>query len=163
MKKQGTGICLETLAGGALAEKVDDALMQVVENIQNPNTEAKIKRRVTIAIDFAPGKTRQVANVKISVTTKLAPAEAIDTQMLMGYDIRTGELGVSEIGDQISGQMNLADFSQPGEEADRAAGQPAGKPLDLKNRQQGFDWETGEIHESGESENIVDIGQRAAQ
>ena len=161
-----TGIRLETLAGGALAEKVDEALVQVVRNIQDPNTEAKARRRVTIAIDFAPGKTRQAASVKISVTAKLAPAEAIDTQMLMGYDIRTGELGVSEIGDQISGQMNLADFSRPEEperKPDTAAGQ-AGRPLDLKNRPipgKDADPDTGEIMEN--QEKIVDIGQRAAQ
>lgn len=34
---------LETLAGGAFAEKLNEALMQVAENIQNPNTEAKEK------------------------------------------------------------------------------------------------------------------------
>lgn len=164
MKKPKTGISLETLAGGALAEKVDDAVRQVVENIQNPNTEAKIKRRICITIDFAPSKTRQLANTKISVTTKLAPTEAIDTQMFMGVDIRTGELGISEIGDQINGQMNLADFSQPKEapEEKPAEERPAGKPLDLKNRPgKDVDPETGEIIE--ESEKVVNIGQRAAQ
>lgn len=43
MKKQKVQakINLEALAGGAFAEKLNEALMQVAENIQNPNTEAK--------------------------------------------------------------------------------------------------------------------------
>lgn len=42
MKKQKVQakINLEALAGGAFAEKLNEALMQVAENIQNPNTEA---------------------------------------------------------------------------------------------------------------------------
>lgn len=162
MKGRKANIRLDTFAGGALAEKVDEAVMQVVENIQNPNTEAKIKRRISIVIDFAPSKTRQVANTKISVTTKLAPTEAIDTQVLMGVDMRTGELGIQEIGDQIRGQMNLADFDQTKEEPQEAAG---GKPLDLRNRGpvpgKDVDPETGEV--LMEEQKIVDIGQRAVQ
>ena len=45
MKKQKVQakINLEALAGGAFAEKLNEALMQVAENIQNPNTEATTK------------------------------------------------------------------------------------------------------------------------
>lgn len=52
----------------------------MAENIQNPNTEATTKRQINIAIKFAPNKSRQVINTQISVTTKLAATEAIDTQ-----------------------------------------------------------------------------------
>lgn len=46
MKKTSvqSNINLETLAGGAFAEKLNEALMQVAENIQNPNTEASTQR-----------------------------------------------------------------------------------------------------------------------
>lgn len=48
MKKTSvqSNINLETLAGGAFAEKLNEALMQVAENIQNPNTEATTKRQI---------------------------------------------------------------------------------------------------------------------
>ena len=47
MKKTSvqSNINLETLAGGAFAEKLNEALMQVAENIQNPNTEATTRSR----------------------------------------------------------------------------------------------------------------------
>ena len=55
MKKQKTEakINLEALAGGAFAEKLNEALMQVADNIQNPNTEATTKRQINVTIKFA--------------------------------------------------------------------------------------------------------------
>lgn len=83
MKKQKVQakINLEALAGEAFAEKLNEALMQVAENIQNPNTEATTKRQITVNIKFTPNKTRQMVGTQIAVTTKLAATEAIDTQI----------------------------------------------------------------------------------
>ena len=147
-----SNINLESLAGGAFAEKLNEALMQVAENIQNPNTEATTKRQIQILLKFAPNKTRQLVSTQISVTTKLAATEAIDTQMMMGVNMRTGQSEIAEYDGQIRGQMSLSDLQKPAEErpepvqqataetkeAEPAAGepeaQPSGKPLDLKNR-----------------------------
>lgn len=151
-----SNINLESLAGGAFAEKLNEALMQVAENIQNPNTEATTKRQIQILLKFAPNKTRQLVSTQISVTTKLAATEAIDTQMIMGVNMRTGQLEIAEYDGQIRGQMSLSDLTQPQEKPEPAAGdaqqtkaaeaaagtkeqevaepQPTGKPLDLKNR-----------------------------
>ena len=94
MKKThvNSNVDLNTLAGGAFAEKVNEALVQVGENIQNQNTEATKKRKITITMTFAPNKTRQLVNTQIGVTTTLAATEAVDTQMVMGMNMRTGSL-----------------------------------------------------------------------
>lgn len=158
MKKQKTEakINLEALVGGAFAEKLNEALIQVADNIQNPNTEATTKRQINVTIKFAPNKTRQLVNTQIAVTTKLAATEAIDTQMIMGVNMRTGQLEIAEYDGQIRGQMSLSDLTQPQEKPEPAAGdaqqdkaaetaagtkeqeaaepEPTGKPLDLKNR-----------------------------
>lgn len=154
MKKQKvqSNINLEALAGGAFAEKLNEALVQVAENIQNPNTEATTKRQIQITIKFAPNKTRQLVSTQIAVTTKLAATEAIDTQMIMGVNMRTGQIEIAEYDGQIRGQMSLSDLEAPAEapepaaapqqqpqtqEVQQAAVQqqaPTGKPLDLKNR-----------------------------
>lgn len=125
MKKQKvtSQINLERLAGGAFAEKLNEALMQVAENIQNPNTEATTKRQINIAIKFAPNKSRQVINTQISVTTKLAATEAIDTQMVMGVNMRTGQIEIAEYDGQIRGQMNLSDFAEEDPQPKEPAGQ----------------------------------------
>lgn len=113
MKKQKVQakINLEALAGGAFAEKLNEALMQVAENIQNPNTEATTKRQITVNIKFTPNKTRQMVGTQIAVTTKLAATEAIDTQMVMGVNIRIGQIEIAEYDGQIRGQMDLSDFT----------------------------------------------------
>ena len=161
MKKPKTEakINLETLAGGAFAEKLNEALVQVADNIQNPNTEATTKRQINVTIKFAPNKTRQLVNTQIAVATKLAATEAIDTQMIMGVNMRTGQLEIAEYDGQIRGQMSLSDLTQPQEKAEAAAG-------DLVPGRD-FDPDTGEVLKDGhpvdDQKKIVAIGQRAAQ
>lgn len=147
-RKVQSQINLERLAGGAFAEKLNEALMQVAENIQNPNTEATTKRQINISIKFAPNKSRQVINTQISVTTKLAATEAIDTQMVMGVNMRTGQIEIAEYDGQIRGQMNLSDFTEEEPQQEEAAGQqeeaqteaereqdiPTGAPIDMRRR-----------------------------
>lgn len=175
MKKTSvqSNINLETLAGGAFAEKLNEALMQVAENIQNPNTEATTKRQIQITLKFAPNKTRQLVSTQIAVTTKLAATEAIDTQMIMGVNMRTGQIEIAEYDGQIRGQMSFNDLQTQEPEAEQQP-TPTGKPLDLKNRNKkpaeapaiqepekaeaaagelvpgrDFDPETGEVFENG--------------
>lgn len=163
-KKSESRINLEKLAGGAFTEKLNEALLQVAENIQNPNTEAAAKREITVKIKFAPNKTRQLVNTTIAVTTKLAATEAIDTQMLMGKDIKTGRLEIAEYNGQISGQTSL--FGREDDEDDSGADweegstfTASGRPLDLRHRNRqpkeqtlipgrDFDPESGELYET---------------
>lgn len=169
MKKQKvkSRIDLEMLAGGAFHEKVNEALATVAENIQNPNTDASAKREITIKIKFAPSKNRQVVSTNIQVTTKLAATEAIETEMIMGMDARTGEIEISEYG-----QVSFDDYAKRGENTDetpvpkaeqaQAPTQKDGKPLDLRNRSKkqeeeppalvagrDYDPDTGEVYETG--------------
>lgn len=189
-QKVTSQINLERLAGGAFAEKLNEALMQVAENIQNPNTEATTKRQINIAIKFAPNKSRQVINTQISVTTKLAATEAIDTQMVMGVNMRTGQIEIAEYDGQIRGQMNLSDFAEEETQQEEPTGQqeaepaeaereqdiPTGAPIDMRRRKQetrqqeatapepgkDFDPETGEIYEPEDDRRTAD-GQTEEQ
>lgn len=162
-------INLEELAGGAFAEKVNEAIMQVAENIQNPNTDATARRKVQVVLTFAPNKTRQMVNTTISVTTKLAPTEAIDTQIVMGTDLRTGKVEIAEYDGQIKGQQRLFDLKNgnqpPAVDTDVTEIQepvPGGKPIDLKNKfsKKGLavDETTGEVtEEESASSKIIAI------
>lgn len=148
MKKQKAkcNINIEKLAGGAFSEKFNEALMQVAENIQNPNTEATTKRGITISIKFTPNKNRQMVNTSIAVTTKLASTEAIDTQMVMGVNMKTGTVEVAEY-DSTNGQLSMWS-AEPDEEAEEIQTDEA-KPLDLRNRGKSFDEEIASIAASG--------------
>lgn len=52
---------LETLANGAFSAQVNRAFKEVTENIQDPNTDALAKRKVTVTITFKPNKDRNFA------------------------------------------------------------------------------------------------------
>lgn len=145
MKKThvNSNVDLNTLAGGAFAEKVNEALVQVGENIQNQNTEATKKRKITITMTFAPNKTRQLVNTQIGGTTTLAATEAVDTQMVMGMNMRTGQLEIGEYDGQIRGQQS------PETET------PEEKP------EPDFDPETGEIFENGKGGKVIAMAKQA--
>ena len=53
-------INLESFADGALAEKVNMALKEVLENIKDPNTDYKAKRKLTIDLIFTSGEDRDL-------------------------------------------------------------------------------------------------------
>lgn len=67
MKKQKVQakINLEALAGGAFAEKLNEALMQVAENIQNPNNVADINVGNIPGGPSSPGKPKEDKNMLI--------------------------------------------------------------------------------------------------
>lgn len=172
MKKQKTQnhINLETLAGGAFAEKLDKALVEVAENIQDPNTEATAKRTITITLKFSPNKTRQLVGTSIAITSKLAATEAIDTQIVMGTNLKTGAVELAEYDGMLEQlpMFSTAEDEEPVEEpaeepeTTQAQYQPTDKVLDLRKRRtaQGtntvlvpgrdYDTETGEVYEKAE-------------
>lgn len=104
------------------------------------------------------------------INVLILAAEAIDTQMVMGVNMRTGQIEIAEYDGQIRGQMDLSDFTDtdqdPEPEETQAAAptpvqNPTGKPLDLKNRGKqapaaaaelvpgrDYDPDTGEVYET---------------
>lgn len=144
-------INLEEMAGGALAEKINQALEDVARNIQDPNTDPKAKREITVKLKFAPNKSRNVTNTSISVSTKLAPTEAIDTQISMGIDLRTGELQIAEWGSAIPGQMTMEEYQE---------NRKAAAEEDRKDPDPDVNEETGEILERRKP---IDLRERSRE
>ena len=133
-------------------------------------------------IKFTPNKSRTVVGTSIAVTTKLAATEAIETQMIMGVNMRSGQIEIAEYDGQITGQlslMNMQGETQSPDPVSASSGQTqtehpevmaTGKPIDLKKRNGGeplanqeattglipgkdFDPETGEVYQSQEADN----------
>lgn len=109
---------LETFAGGALQEKFDAAMEQVLANMLDPNTPWKNKRSITVSVTFEQNEDRDDTTVDVSVVPKLAAAKSIGTRMAIGKDIKTGKLYAEEYGSQIRGQMSL-DGLQEQQEAEK--------------------------------------------
>lgn len=82
---------IESIAGGAVKEQFQDALLHVLSNVDDLNTDAKAKRRITIEVDFEPDGSRQSIEVSLKVKTKLAEPKKAESVIFVVRD-RTGEV-----------------------------------------------------------------------
>ncbi|MCE7699820.1 MAG: hypothetical protein K8E24_013725 [Methanobacterium paludis] len=97
------GINLQELAGGAVAERFERELQQVLNNIADPNTDAKKKRKLQVVLTLAPNEDRTLASISILAKKTLVPAKEIETQLVIGQDGR-GRTVAKELASGIPGQ-----------------------------------------------------------
>lgn len=122
---------LEQFAGGALQEKFDSAMEQVLANLLDPNTPWKNKREINIKVTFEQNEDRDDTTVDVSVVPKLAAAKSIGTRMSIGKNIKTGELYAEEYGNQVRGQMSM-NLEVQETEKDDSSKESVGKVVDLR-------------------------------
>lgn len=103
---------LEKFAGGALQEKFDDAMDQVLKNMLDPNTPWKNKREINVKVTFEQDEERDDVAVDVSVVAKLAASKSIGTRMAIGRDIKTGETYAEEYGNQVRGQITMDEYQK---------------------------------------------------
>ena len=96
-------INLAELANGAVAERVNLEVKKVLENIADPNTNAKTKRKVVLTLTFQADDNRDVVNVSVHAKPTLAPAKDIDTKIIMDYDTK-GQITGAELKSGLKGQ-----------------------------------------------------------
>lgn len=139
-------INLQDIVGGQLQAKFERSFEKVIENLQDPNTSFKIKRGITIKLDFTQDENRDDVSVSVLVSEKLAPQQGMETKFYIGKDLATDEVYAEEYGKQVRGQMNFNDFL--GEK-------PQEQVIDGKT----VDTETGEIKE--EPDKVYDFRKAA--
>lgn len=110
-----SNVQLEELADGALAEKFQQVLAKVVDNLRDVNTSYKTKRKITIQLDFIQDESREDVRCDVAVGCKLAQPRPMSTRLAIGRDLRTDELYVAEYGKQIKGQMSIDDIVKAAE------------------------------------------------
>lgn len=79
-------VTLESLNQGAALERFNLALQDVLDNIQDPNTDPKKARTVTLKVTFKPDGDRGIANLKCDVIANLAPIAPFDVRVFLGRD-----------------------------------------------------------------------------
>jgi len=90
-------ISLESIGHGALSEKFDDALIDVVKNTCDPNTDSTTKRKLVIELTFTPDKNdRTICKLDTKVTTKLGNTRPLESFVSMGFDSESGEIAAVE-------------------------------------------------------------------
>ena len=90
-------IDMEKFANGAFTEQINRELKKVTENIQDPNTDATAKRRITVVIEFKPNEARNFVTTGVQAKSTLAV----------------------EIGSQIPGQMTIEEVTDSFDEREK--------------------------------------------
>lgn len=132
-------INLEEFADGALSEKLNMALRDVTENVQDPNTKATAKRKITCTFTFVPSESRDLVATAIDVKASLAPSLGIATAFVMGKDITTQEVDFREYNKQVPGQMSIPEMKAVSEQIHSFEGDDSPRT--------GYDPSTGEIYD----------------
>ncbi|MHB8122631.1 MAG: replication terminator protein [Desulfuromonadaceae bacterium] len=107
-------INLEKLAGGELAEQINDGLQRVIENIADPNTNWKTKRKLTVELSFSADEKRNLANVTMEVKPKLAPAAPSTTRIIIDRN-SNGKAVAAEYRHGNPGQLSMIIDEETGE------------------------------------------------
>lgn len=97
---------LDQLAQGGVQELFDMNVKKVLENVQDLNTEPKVKRKMTITIDFIPDETRRVILLDSNVKVSLAPVRGVVSTVLAGKNAQ-GEIEANELLSQVPGQTYI--------------------------------------------------------
>ncbi len=105
---------LETFAAGALSERVNQAIEEVVKNIADPNTEWKTKRKITVNMVFETKEDREISNIDIVAKPTLAPKKSVHATIFIDRD-GSGEVIASEYKKQLPGQQAIKVDSETGE------------------------------------------------
>ena len=139
-------INIEQFSNGELTQQINREMEAVARNIADPNTEAKATRKITVTITLKPNEQRDFITTSITTKSALAPTLGAVTALAVGKNLKTGEIEVGEIGNQIPGQMSITDVE---------AQQPAGPVQEIDGK--AVNTETGEIVGQASGGNVVDL------
>lgn len=139
-------INIEQFSNGELTQQINRELEAVARNIADPNTEAKTARKITVTITMKPNEQRDFITTSITTKSTLAPTLGAVTALGIRKDLKSGEIEVGEIGNQIPGQMSIADVEPQ---------QPVGPVQEIDGKAVNTD--TGEIVGQASGGNVVDL------
>lgn len=94
------------MARGAIQERADYEMARILDNILDPNTEARAKRKLQLTIDFRPDDDRQVIAVSVTAKSALCPTNPVSTSLYITGD-ECGEATAVEMIPNIPGQTDL--------------------------------------------------------
>lgn len=116
---------IESLANGAVQEKLNVELEKVFKNIADVNTKSNVKRSVTVKLDFSPNDERDKVDLTVQLKTTLAPVTDVNTLVLT--EEMDGKVYANELKSGAKGQTYIdpddatlkTDVGEPIEEVER--------------------------------------------
>lgn len=77
-------VTLANLAGGTAVERFNLELQKVLQNIFDPNTDPKKKRKIKMVVTLIPTVDRDYATAQIDCESSLAPLESFSMPLYLG-------------------------------------------------------------------------------
>ena len=103
---------LDELMDGALTERFNQVMDEVMKNAIDPNTDPKVKRQIKIVIDVIPNERRDTASFKTHVEAKVAPRIPISQVVFLRVS-DDGSITATEVTNQVPGQISMDGNEQP--------------------------------------------------
>ena len=100
------------MAMGSIAEIVDYEMGRVIANVQDPNTKATAKRKITLTLTFEPDENRGRIEMDAAAKTTLAPVTSVKTALCITRG-RDGDLLLAEMLPQVPGQVDMEGGEAP--------------------------------------------------
>lgn len=100
-------INLTEMAKGALQEQFENNFHKVLDNMEDPNTDPKKMRKLSITMKIIPAGTTGTARIEFQTDIKLVPQNALETQIAFGKE--QGKTIVREFGGDIPGQYEMTE------------------------------------------------------
>ena len=95
------------MARGAIMERVNYEAVKIFENIEDPNTDYKAKRKIQLTLTFLPDdEGRESVKMAVEVKSTLAPTVPIKTNLYMVRD-EEDEPMIVEAVRQVPGQLDM--------------------------------------------------------
>lgn len=109
---------LSTIGGGVSAEKFQAELQRVLDNIRDPNTAPKAKRKIVMEYVFLPDEDRERVLVAISARATLGATKPTGDTMYVGrHDGRTvGTVMHGPAGEPLDPRQGVLPLKQKGGE-----------------------------------------------
>lgn len=76
---------LATLAGGGAEERFQKAVQDAIENITDPNVDAKAKRRIVVTLTIMPNEEREECALTIDVETKFPARRSAPSTLFIAH------------------------------------------------------------------------------
>lgn len=75
------------LQDGAIIRAIDNEVIKVLDDIENPNTDPKAKRKITPQFIITASPSRQSISLEVQVKTDLAPKSVLNMRLALEHTI----------------------------------------------------------------------------
>jgi hypothetical protein len=97
---------ISEMAQGAFMESFSRELDRCLKNIDDPNTDPKATRKVTLTAVLKPDENREIINFDVQCKSTIAPAKSLSTTVILDHDDK-GNIAAAELKSGSKGQCYL--------------------------------------------------------